>query len=193
MAHLIQTIKQIQSNLTNFTKIVINDFGGAFLSRNRSSEVFGQFDNIPNLSFAGNARADGPHILTGTSLRNCFSFCDNFNENLNNWGFSEVVNMRSMFYSLPWNSSKFYKFDKSSVNPEFGYLSINTENNTTVNTVTPSSTYIIKVRQPTDDNDLITFSFLDYFTSQNRLDLLTIGGSVIFYSKMFNLGLTYKM
>ena len=75
----------IKGNLSKFTKIVITDFGGAFLSRNRkgtsSSQIFGQFENLPTLSYEGNAETMGPLILTGTSLRDCFAFCNNFNEN----------------------------------------------------------------------------------------------------------------
>jgi hypothetical protein len=169
------TNETVQGNLAAFTKIVINDFGGVFLSRNRGSQVFGQFENLPTLSFAVNAgtRSGSPLILTGTSLRDCFLFCNNFNENLNNWDFSEVVNMRSMLFGLSNSDVSDYQFTKGSASPELDYLSINTES------IAPSTSYTIKVRQITDEDGLIIFTGLDYYNSDSRLDLLKDNGEAV--------------
>ena len=166
------TNETVQGNLATFTKIVINDFDGVFLSRNRGTKTFGQFNKLPTLSFTGNAETSGPLILTGTSLRSCFLFCNNFNENLNNWDFSKVINIRGMFYGLPNSDEDEYKFTKGSASPELeDYLSINTASIAPI----PTS-YTIKVRQRTDEDGLIIFTHLDFFTSQNHLDLLKVGG-----------------
>jgi surface protein len=87
-------------------KKIMDNYGDAFYKYGTYNITITQFERIPlsksEEQFSGLenlviSAPDNPTILPNTSLRKAFYNCTNFNSVINNWNFSNVINMDSMF------------------------------------------------------------------------------------------------
>jgi len=109
------SFNNVKDYYNNYTNLTVTQFGAIPLSRGGS-----QFANLNSLIFTA---TDTPSIMTDTSFLNCFSSCQTFNSNINNWNVRNVNNLNCCFYGASAFNQPLNDWDVSNVTDLTGIFS----------------------------------------------------------------------